>query len=165
MTGDGAARRQLAALLRGPGPAGATRVLAVCGPLGVGKSRLLADLTDADATGGPRGATREPTAPPVLVLDGVDNEPAAVAARERSGGVPPGTVVVVAGRRPVTTWPCWADVPVRTVRLAPWAPGPVRALARDHGVTRPDQVDAVVSLSGGLPLIAACLCRALDAGT
>jgi hypothetical protein len=51
-----------------------------------------------------------------------------------------------------------------TLELTPWPAARIRALAGDRGATGAAALDAVVGLSGGIPLLADAVCRALRAG-
>ncbi len=136
----------------GPGAA----IVNVVGPLGVGKSRLLAtlayDFVDLDRT--PAGG-RGP-----LAIDGVDTDHRAAAAARFVDRTGHGRFVI-AGRLPLATRPGWAHRPLVTVELGPWPPAGIRALAAALGVTGPAHAGLVVRLSGGIPLVTDSLCRAI----
>ncbi|MBP2477538.1 hypothetical protein JOF53_006410 [Crossiella equi] len=72
---------------------------------------------------------------------------------DEPASVPESGPVVLASR---SAWPDWPG-PVRTVALQPWPDQRIRQLA--HSVAG-SQVDLVVRLSGGVPLVARLLCRA-----
>ncbi|MFC7380611.1 hypothetical protein [Sphaerisporangium rhizosphaerae] len=146
------ARRRLSALVRGARPGGPVVVVNLCGPVGVGKSRLASALVAGGGAVGP------------LVVDGVDHDGHAEAVRELLAGVAPGTCVLVVGRRPLVSRPGWSDRPVETVPLSPWSRTAVRRFARSRGVRDPARLDLVADLSGGIPLIADRLLCALAGG-
>ncbi len=146
-------------------PAGG--IVNLVGPIGCGKSTLLADLglPVADL------AAVEPGWPvvvdpggSVVAIDHADG-PAAVTAVcrawERS---PAGRVLVVASRRPLRCLPTWPGTPTVTVPVTPWSTPRIAELARAFGVAGPAGINAVVRLSGGIPLIADRICRALLRG-
>ncbi|GGK62939.1 hypothetical protein Sme01_05050 [Sphaerisporangium melleum] len=205
---DGSRSRLLEALARAERSGDPVAVVNLCGPLGMGKSRLLATLSarvvDLSATP-PPGSVRSPSPPPesglpafapsaavplplgtgaadglgtaaaatgdarpgaggLLVFDGVDRDVTASAVRRLTGTLPPGTGVLVAGRRPLASRPGWAERPVETVRLGPWSRDAVRDLAWVQGVRDPAELDLITDLSGGVPLVADRLRRALAAG-
>jgi hypothetical protein len=54
--------------------------------------------------------------------------------------------------------------PMTTLELTPWPAARIRALAGDRGATGAGALDAVVGLSGGIPMLADAVCRALRAG-
>ncbi|MET8154821.1 hypothetical protein ABZT47_00525 [Sphaerisporangium sp. NPDC005289] len=169
------ARRRLSALLRGARPGGPVVVVNLCGPVGVGKTRLASALTGTPADSAPRPAPgfRPAAGPPVgdrtatglLVVDGVDHDARAEAVRELLADLAPGTCVLVVGRRPLVSRPGWADRPVETVPLSPWSRAAMRRLARSRGVRDPARLDLVADLSGGIPLIADRLLCALAVRT
>ncbi|MGW4638458.1 hypothetical protein ACWEN6_08015 [Sphaerisporangium sp. NPDC004334] len=188
------ARRRLSALVRGARPGGPVVVVNLCGPVGVGKSRLASALggTVPAPAAGPMPAPRTAAAPLVadrtgtvplvdmrtgavplvadgsaagpLVVDGVDHDAHAEAVRELLAGVAPGTCVLVVGRRPLVSRPGWSGLPVETVPLSPWSRTAVRRFARSRGVRDPARLDLVADLSGGIPLIADRLLCALAGG-
>ncbi|MFG2334969.1 hypothetical protein [Streptomyces yangpuensis] len=143
------------------------------GPLGVGKSRLLAHLdgtTKVDLDPDPQEALRalrrhlaDPAAARcALVVDSVDGPQrlAAVSAALHDSRHPrPGLVVV--SRRPVATDPRWTH-PVNAVSVAPACPGRIAAMTAD--VRRPGLGALVHRLAGGIPLLADTARRALDRG-
>ncbi|MFC4529290.1 hypothetical protein [Sphaerisporangium dianthi] len=163
------ARLRLGVLTRSARPGGPVIVVNLCGPVGVGKSRLASALAAgtvvrpaAGPASGPAAGFRPADGP--LVVDGVDHDAHADAVRELVAGAAPGTCVLVVGRRPLESRPGWSDRPVETVRLGPWSRAAVRALARSRGLRDPARLDLVADLSGGIPLIADLLLRALAAG-
>ncbi|MBB5857123.1 ATP-binding protein [Amycolatopsis umgeniensis] len=117
---------------------GRSAVVNLTGPLGVGKTTVLTALTRTPWMLENPGSA--------AVVDGADH-PGAVATLV-------GTPTVVASRRPLP----FADV---TVELPRWENAEIRTLAERHGISRAADVDVVVRLSGGLPLVARCLCQAL----
>ncbi|WP_433076796.1 hypothetical protein ACQP1P_32855 [Dactylosporangium sp. CA-052675] len=134
-------------------PSGLSRLAEACatpgivnltGPLGVGKSRLLAEFARD------RPGLRRP-----WIFDATDSEPRIRAARRRLQRAPAGTVAIVASRRPLAARPAWGGDPVTLVELAPWPPEAIRALVAD---------DLAVRLAGGIPLLARAVAGALLAG-
>ncbi|WP_412543708.1 hypothetical protein R8Z50_14830 [Longispora sp. K20-0274] len=126
-----------ALLAGGPGP----RVVNLVGPVGSGKSAILAALADE-----------------VTVIDEVNAE-----ADVRALRLPAGPVLV-ASRRPLTGYPGWRHPgEVTVVDVAPWPADRIRALAAAQGITDPERQHNTVQLAGGNPLLAAALCRALRA--
>ncbi|MEV0134628.1 hypothetical protein AB0H83_39980 [Dactylosporangium sp. NPDC050688] len=144
------ARRMLAGLLRAARPASPPRVVNLVGPLGIGKSRLLAEVAAA--------APRRP-----WIFDGADSEPRIRAARRRLRAAPPGTVMVVAARRALASRPAWGGQAAILVELSPWPEGEIRALAAGLGLAGA-AVDVVARLAGGVPLLAGVVAGALLAG-
>ncbi|MGI5238420.1 hypothetical protein [Dactylosporangium sp. CA-139066] len=147
------ARRVLAGLLGPARPPSAPRVVNLVGPLGVGKSRLLAEVA------GPGSGVPRP-----WIFDGADSEPRIRAARRRMRRAPAGTVVVVAGRRPLLGRPAWGGEPAAVVELAPWPPERIRALVASLGVTGSGSLDLAVRIGGGIPLLARAVAGALLSG-
>jgi hypothetical protein len=129
-------------------PAG-VRVVNLHGPLGAGKThaldRLVASGTVLD-----------------LVIDGVDGDRAVDAARGRIERLGPGSVAVVAGRRPLTA--AESRIRVHAIAVPRWTPDAVRALVTAYG-TDADTTELVVSLADGVPLVADRIARMLGAGT
>ena len=107
------------------------RVVNLVGPLGVGKTRLLARLDES-----------------VHVVDHVD-DPAATPD-------PFDGPVVFASRRPLRTRPAWADLPMATVHVRPWTDREIHAYATSRGLDE-DAARVVVRYAGGVPLIAELL--------
>ncbi|MFF4127718.1 hypothetical protein ACFYYP_29680 [Microbispora rosea] len=146
----------------GPAPA----IVNVVGPLGAGKSRLLATLAcgfvDLDREPPeirtPPETGRGGRAP--LAIDGVDTDHRASAAARFVDRAGHGRFVI-AGRLPLAARPGWAHRPLVTVELGPWSPADIRGLAAALGVTGPAHADLVARLSGGIPLVADSLCRAI----
>lgn len=141
-------------------------VVNVVGPLGVGKSTVLAAVAgeepvvnarDTDLRAELRHVLSEPRT--VVHVDGIDRpELAEILAEEvdRAGAAPH---VVVAGRRRL---PLGDGQVVLTVPR--WDSTAIRELATSLGVDG-DGADLVERLAGGLPLVAHSLCRALLAPT
>ncbi|MEV7806084.1 hypothetical protein AB0O28_24370 [Microbispora sp. NPDC088329] len=159
-----AARAVVAAL----DEAGASAIVNVVGPLGVGKSRLLAtlssgfvDLRTPAEVHTPADGDLDGCAP--LAIDGVDTDRRADAAARLLDRAGRGRFLI-AGRLPLASRPGWAHRPLVTVELGPWSPADIRGLACALGVTDPARADLVVRLSGGIPLIADSLCRAILRG-
>lgn len=132
-------------LLDRPVPEHRPRVVNVVGPLGVGKSRLLS-LFDKAFTS--------------TVIDGVDSDRAARTALRR---VEHGRFLI-ASRLPLACRPDWIDVPVTVVEIAPWSTTDIHALITAFGALASEHIDLITRLSGGIPLIADSICRALRAG-
>jgi hypothetical protein len=162
-------------------------VVNLTGPLGVGKTAVLtawaggkAPVPDALP---PHGSGR---AVPVLDLDavgehelqqaltgpatavGVDSVdgPSAVSLLDLLASVTHGerATVVAVSRRPLRSLPGWSRVPrLVTLPVRPWPDAALARLAEALGVADPSQRDLIVRLSGGLPLVADCLCRSLHA--
>lgn len=112
--------------------AGAPLAVNITGPLGVGKSHLLAELAETLAApifDGLDGPTPLPTLPPRVLLG---------------------------SRRPLAAR---TELPLTTIELTPWSGEQIRSLSTDL-----DAADLLVRLSGGLPLLAGILARALRAG-
>jgi hypothetical protein len=145
-------------------------VVNVVGPLGVGKSTVLAALAGEDPVVDARrpdvraelrrvlGESRT-----VVHVDGVDRPGVAeVLATEvdRADAVPH---VVVAGRRPLPLRDGGTGGQV-VLAVPRWDGAAIRELARALGVGG-DDVDLVERLAGGLPLVAHSLCGALLAPT
>lgn len=140
----------------------------LAGPLGVGKSTLVAGLegsvrVDLDRSDGPavlRQALAAPAGRPVVVdsADGRQRRDALRRELDRCGDRRP--TVVVVSRKPLRSDPQWTHA--ATVTLAP-APEE-RIAARAAAVADPDGRALVLRLAGGIPLIADVACRALDAG-
>ncbi len=139
---------RLAAALRAGRP-----VVQLTGALGTGKSTALRTALNRLRDGGFR---------PPLVVDGVDAARHADAAWRLRGDA---ASVVVGGRRPLRGYPEWVGTAITEIRLEPWPEADIVALARGYGVTEPE-LTRVVRLAGGVPLIAAAVCRRLrhDAG-
>lgn len=165
---------------------GAGWLVNLAGPLGVGKTALLAawaesqgsrpDALAADGSG---------AAVPVLDLDTVAEEelrraltgPAASVGVDSADG--PGAArlldllvsqahrgraptVVAASRRPLRTLPGWSRVTrLVTLPVRPWPDTAIARLAEGLGIDDPPRRDMIVRLSGGLPLVADALCRSL----
>ncbi|GAB1510077.1 hypothetical protein [Actinophytocola sp. KF-1] len=169
----GSQARTVEALLAALRTSSARRVVNLAGPVGTGKSTLLARLpvtaTRAGLATGDRVAALERAfagGPAYVLVDDADS-PAALAAlcaaldRYRTGRV------VVASRRPLPGWPHTpaALLPeIAVVPVLPWADDEVDALARRCGITHAAQRAAVVALAGGVPLLADRMCRAVHRG-
>ncbi|MGY0232862.1 hypothetical protein [Longispora urticae] len=118
-----------------------TAVVNLVGPLGGGKTTLLADLA------GP------------VVVDGVDTAEAGEALAGRAGPL------VVAGRIPLRSLPGWSAAgALVTIDVPAWSEEDVTRLAATHHVHPGPGLDLVRQLSGGVPLLVVSLCRALHAG-
>ncbi|MEV6522746.1 hypothetical protein AB0M43_12440 [Longispora sp. NPDC051575] len=118
-----------------------TAVVNLVGPLGSGKTTLLAELA------GP------------AVVDGVDTAGAGEALAGRAGPL------VVAGRIPLRSLPGWSAAgALVTIEVPAWSEEDVTRLAATHDVQAGPGLDLVRRLSGGVPLIAVLLCRALHSG-
>jgi hypothetical protein len=173
-----AALRRVRALAGGRGAG----VVNLVGPLGAGKTMLLGELGEAaggwlpGADGAESRIVALPGGGAVIVADGVDTDSAAgwLLALARSGG--PGRArrrapIVAASRRPLLAHPGWAQwagkAPGRVamVRLSRWPDKAIGELAARYPVPRPAAAELVTALSGGIPLIADGVCRALAAGT
>jgi len=148
-------------------------VINIVGPIGIGKTTLLGDafpddraMIDLSAPGSSDHLHRAllSTAETLVVVDGVDTPRAAEAVADelRTGGRRP---LVVAGRLPLRSLPDWCGAvdPVCAV-LPAWTDSAIGDLAMARHVDDPPARDLVVRLSGGIPLIATSLCRALHAG-
>jgi hypothetical protein len=156
-------RRRLGALLAHDTPDERALVVNVHGPVGVGKSRLLTALTGALTDLATPGARLPAPATGVQVVDGVDHAAhvAAVLAHVRRS--PRGAKVVVAGRIPLAARAGWtADVVA--VPVSPVSGHVIAELAAGLGIRGAREVDLVVRLSGGIPLIADTIARALRTG-
>ncbi|WP_169984306.1 hypothetical protein [Microbispora sp. H10836] len=154
------AARGVVAALGEAGAEHASAIVNVVGPLGVGKSRLLTTLSSGfvDLARTPAGA--HPGGPAPLAIDGVDTGRRAEAAARFLDGAGHGRFLI-ASRLPLVSRPGWAHRPLVTVELGPWSPTDIRGLASALGVTDPACADLVVRLSGGIPLVADSLCRAI----
>ncbi|KAA9379199.1 hypothetical protein F5972_13535 [Microbispora cellulosiformans] len=141
----------------------ASAIVNVVGPLGVGKSRLLATLSSGfvDLSRTPDEVHLSGGAP--LAVDGVDTDRRADAVSRFLDRAGHGRFLI-ASRLPLAARPRWAHRPIVTVELRPWSPAGIRGLARALGVPDPAHADLVVRLSGGIPLIADSLCRAILRG-
>ncbi len=146
----------------------APAIVNVVGPLGVGKSRLLAtlssgfvDLRTPDGVRTPVEVHRGGRGP--LAIDGVDTDRRADAAARFLDRAGHGRFLI-ASRLPLASRPGWAHRPLVTVELGPWSPADIRGLAATLGVTDPARADLVVRLGGGIPLVADSLCRAIRRG-
>ncbi|MEV6524343.1 hypothetical protein AB0M43_20515 [Longispora sp. NPDC051575] len=152
--------------------AAGTRVVNLVGPVGIGKSRLMAELAGpggavgrpgTSGTGGPStvpGADTTPTDPfhDVRFADEVNDE-AAVARLTLPAGP-----LVVASRRPLPAHRSWdPEIPVAVVHVEPWPDARIAELVAASGVDDPASTRNVVRLSAGVPLLARELCRALRA--
>ncbi|TDU80620.1 hypothetical protein EDD91_7510 [Streptomyces sp. KS 21] len=117
-------------------------VINLTGPVGSGKSAILAELATA-----------------VPVVDGICNE----GDLDRLA-LPAGGPVVVASRRPLPSYRAWLPgVEVIGVEAGPWPDEEIGLLADGLGVTHPHLRDGVLRLAGGNVLLASALCRALHA--
>src|SRR5687767_895101 len=115
----------------------AHQIVNLVGPLGVGKSRLLAQLgpavlVDMSAPGGAadlRAGLRRPGGG-LVGVDGIDG-PVELAEVHSAltTGLPSGVRVVLASRRPVLGRPDWADVPVASLQAREWLDEEIDALA------------------------------------
>lgn len=146
----------------------APAIVNVVGPLGVGKTRLLATLSSGFVDLGTPDGVRTPVevhrggrAP--LAIDGVDTDRRADAAARFLDRAGHGRFLI-ASRLPLASRPGWAHRPLVTVELGPWPPADIRGLAAALGVTDPARADLVVRLGGGIPLVADSLCRAIRRG-
>jgi len=163
------ARDELGVTLGSPAVSG-VHVVNLVGPLGVGKSTILADLSaefgvpvhDLSRGGVATGQGD------LVLLDGADSTDSVDAVVTALGAAEPGTRVVVAGRLPLRSRPSWpvdGRWTVDTVTVDAWDPSDIDGLVRARGVTEPAAVDLAVRLSGGIPLIADRIARALHGGT
>jgi hypothetical protein len=136
------------------------QVVNLHGPLGVGKTRLLAAIrTEVTAQTG--------IAP--TIIDGADCERRAgtavrlaAAARLRSAAGTSG--IVIAGRTRLTDRvdrPAGADA---SIELAPWPAEDVAILCAGYGLA-PAVVSFATRIAGGIPLIADTVCRAIRSGS
>ncbi|MBP2706250.1 hypothetical protein JOL79_20785 [Microbispora sp. RL4-1S] len=155
----------------------AQRIVNVVGPLGVGKSHLLTTLSarfvdlgraSAGAQGAgsdtaPGGVSGEVPGGAPLAVDGVDTDDRADAAARFLDRAGRGRFLI-ASRLPLISRAGWAHRPLVTVELRPWSPADIRELASSLGVADPARIDLVVRLSGGIPLVAGSLCRAILRG-
>lgn len=145
-------------------------VVNLAGPLGVGKSEILAALNvpvigleDAERL---REALLSPPGQ-VLAVDNADGAAAAtllelLAALPRDRPATP--VIVAASRRPLRSLPGWTRATrLVTVTAGPWPDTAIDALASSLGIGHAEQRELVVRLSAGIPLITDCLCRCLHA--
>ncbi|WP_240796451.1 hypothetical protein [Streptomyces sp. RFCAC02] len=171
--GDGAPDDDMPAVLRA---ALAGRALVnLTGPLGSGKSWLAArvpgavvvDLARPGAEGALRGAPGADERP--LVIDGVDGPgaPAAVAFLAAPAHRPRRPVLLVS-RRPLAADPVWAEADAgaetATVTVPPWPDGRIARLPAVARLDDPRARRLATGLSGGNPLLATAVCRALRAG-
>jgi hypothetical protein len=166
--------RAVAALLAAIGDGGAHRVVNLVGPLGVGKSSVLAALpVDACrvdlADGVPHGALDAAVAGArgCVVVDSVDS-PAALAAVCAVLDGHGAARVVVASRRPLAGSPHTPGALLPHIVVVParlWADAEADELATRSGVTRPEHRAAIVAMAGGVPLVVDLLCRAVHRGT
>ncbi|MFC4106367.1 hypothetical protein [Micromonospora zhanjiangensis] len=147
---ESAVRRVDTALRGGDCP-----VVQLIGALGTGKS------TVARAS---LNRLRRPGLPAIPLVDGVDGARQARAAWRLCRDVPATGPVLVAGRRPLTNYPEWTGTAITEIRLAPWSRADIAALAYGHAVRREPDLDRVLRLAGGLPVIAAAVCRQLRQG-
>jgi hypothetical protein len=138
-------RRSLADALRAATTATgrSARVVNLYGPLGVGKTWLA------------RAVCRDVADLAIRLVDGVDSDAAARSVAQTLGALLPDTVVLVAGRRPLASWPSWPAVELVEIRLGLWLDADLRALALDADAT---------ALAGGLPLVADLLSRRRRSG-
>ena len=167
---------------------GPSLVVNVTGPLGVGKSALLAacertrqpwsagephvpdhevPIIGLDQTGAEQLRQALVTVPGrVLALDNVDG-PAAPALLELLGSLPrdrPAPVIVAVSRRALRSLPGWTRAArLVTIAVRPWPDTAIDTLATRLGVHHPQQRELVVRLSAGIPLVTDCLCRSLHA--
>lgn len=148
---------------------GAGNVVNLVGPLGVGKSRILAGLdgavvVDMSQRYAPSRLRRALSAGVgVVVADSVDS-PRAVAATAQAVGRA-GIAVVVVSRRRLWSWDGWTAGDVVTVEVEPRSDADIDALAVGCQVADPARRDLVVRLAMGIPLLAEAACRALHAGS
>ncbi|QYA98162.1 hypothetical protein KZO11_33425 [Streptomyces anulatus] len=142
------------------------------GPLGSGKSRLVAglgpvSLLDLDRPG---ALERLPTVlakntPAPLVVDSADDDRALAALeplRLRRPGS--GRPVLVVSRRSLLARPGWADTGVAVVETGPWPDARIGRLTAEARVTDARCRELIVRLAAGNPLIADAACRAVHAG-
>lgn len=144
MGGQSSARAAVLAALR----AEDCRLVNVVGPLGVGKTRVLAGLGVGEA----------------VLVDGVDGAAAVANLAEAVRTAPAGSRWIAASRRPLAGWEHWPHPPPVTVPVQPWRPTSIEALVRDLGLRQPGELRLVATLSGGIPLVAAQVARALLSG-
>ncbi|MFF6981381.1 hypothetical protein ACFZAV_27650 [Streptomyces sp. NPDC008343] len=147
----------------------AHRLVNLTGPLGVGKTRLAAGLTDAarvdlDRPGALTALDRALTdaTPRLLVVDGVDGRHRRDALHEVFERLPQhGPNLLVVSRTPVTADPRWAHTGAVVVPLGPACDGriAVQAAALDCETRA-----LVIRLAGGIPLLADAARRALESG-
>ncbi|WP_212995973.1 hypothetical protein [Winogradskya consettensis] len=160
------------ALLRAAlaGTTGGTVAFYVCGPGGIGKSALLRrvaheagslgrpvvrrDIADLESRVVPAG-----TGPAVILIDDCDHVDRLPEILPRTG--PPGTVFIVASRRPPA--PRWTGA-LRVVALAPLSAAQSQELIRELGVPR-DRWATVLSVGRGNPLALRVAARVAAAGT
>jgi hypothetical protein len=151
------------------------RVVNVVGPLGIGKTTLLGELGEtveaedllAVAGAGCRAVVLAGGASPAIVIDGAESAPAARELLVAVGSVRAGAPVVVASRLPLLSRAGWARN-VRgliTLTLARWSDDAIEQLAAGYPTSDAATVELAVTLSGGIPLIADCLCRTVAGGT
>ena len=168
---------------------GQSLVVNVTGPLGVGKSALLAawertrqpwpatgeshvpdhgvPIIGLDQTGAEQLRQALVTVPGrVLALDSADGA-AASTLLELLGSLPrdrPAPVIVAVSRRALRSLPGWARAArLVTIAVRPWPDTAIDALAERLGIHHPRQRELVVHLSAGIPLVTDCLCRSLHA--
>ena len=163
--------RQLQRLLR-TGAAGL--VVNLAGPLGVGKTTLLDELgvtiegVDLLAVDGAdcRAVALADGGIPAVVIDGVDSGVAGRSLLAEVGRIGPGPVVVTS-RLPLLSRAGWA----RTVRnlvtltMPRWPDDEIEQLAARYRPGDAAALELVVTLSGGIPLIADFLGRTVAGGT
>jgi hypothetical protein len=175
----GSQARAVARLVAAVRAAGPGHVVNLTGPVGIGKSTVLArmavdtvrvDLASEDGAGDLAAALGEDEHR-LVVVDHVDSV-AALAALSRSFGLVDRLVdrrapVVVASRRAL---PARAQVPgeliARTVvvPVEAWSDEEIGDLAGRCGVGADDQRAAITRWAGGIPLLAEHLCRAVHRG-
>ncbi len=147
----------------------ADRLVNVVGPLGSGKSALLAALApdalvDLTAPGAPqrlRSALAQGRR--LIAVDGIDST-AALLQAQRILAARHTSRVVLAGRTPVTARREWDGAPPTLIRTTPWQDREIDAFAVAHGLTGADERRFVVRLAGGNPLVARCLIAAVHRG-
>jgi hypothetical protein len=144
------------------------------GPLGVGKTMLLDELGEA-VEGGDLPAVDGADCRAVVLADGVssaiviDGVDSAAAARSLLAAVActVSAPVVVTSRLPLLSRAGWARN-VRslvTLTLPPWPDDEIEQLIARYRCGDTATLELVIALSGGIPLIADCLCRTVAGGT
>ncbi len=150
----------------------AHRLVNLVGPLGAGKSRLLAELdacvsVDLTTPGGPARLRAALAGPARLVaVDGIDGAGTLAQAQRILTEVwcPDAGQVVLASRTAVAGRCEWDGVAPAVVGMAPWLDEDIDALVERRGLSGPDERRFVVRMSGGNPLIATSLTAAVHLG-
>ncbi len=150
-------------------------VVNVVGPLGIGKTTLLDQLGEvveaadlpAVAGAGCRAVMLAGSGRLAFIIDDVDSAATALEVLAAAGSVRTGVPVVAASRVPLLSLAGWAGGArgVVTMTLPRWSDRMIRQLAARYPGSDAAIPELAITLSGGIPLIADCLCRTVARGT